>query len=362
MAKRKYRVVHCGTGVTGRLGLIAILHHPDVELVGHLVFDPEKDGKDSGELCKTGNQTGVKATRDMTALIALKPDFLAFFGDGMGKLKESHATICRFLEAGVNVGTPALFVMSYPPTSDPELVKPIEQACARGNSSYYYTGSDPGFFSPTLAVAMLKNADEVNQVLMQEIANYAFYDVEWIMRDVFGFGKPRDYQSPLSDGTLIKANWTGTLNAIADRMGIKLEDHRPFFENATHDKTHQTLWGPVEAGTVAALRFGLQGIYQGQPLLVLEHVTRTTLDAAPHWPQAQGGDIKNLRHEYTVLIKGNPDIDCRVALGETRDKDDAGLVTTAQLVVNAVPIVTEHAPGIINEMDLPQYASRNIVV
>lgn len=54
MAQRKYRVVHCGTGPTGRLGLRGILNHPDLQLVGHYVFDSAKVGKDSGELCQGG--------------------------------------------------------------------------------------------------------------------------------------------------------------------------------------------------------------------------------------------------------------------------------------------------------------------
>jgi 4-hydroxy-tetrahydrodipicolinate reductase len=276
-------------------------------------------------------------------------------------MQDSLKVICRFLEAGVNVGTPSLVVTSFAPTAPASIMGAIRDACDRGGSSYYFSGVDPGFFSPTLAVALLKAADEVSEVRMQEIGHYGYYDVERVVRDVFGFGRPPDYQSPLTSGALIRAGWSGTVNAVASRMGIELEELRPFFANETFDRTHETVWGVVEAGTVAAVRFGLEGVYRGKPLIVLEHITRTTLDAAPHWPQAKGGEIDRVRHEYTVLIKGDPDIDCRVALGETRAGADAGLVTTAMLIVNAVPIVTEHPPGIVNEMDLPLYSSRNIV-
>lgn len=362
MANRKYRVVHCGTGVTGRLGGLAILNHPDLDFVGHFVFDPDKVGKDSGDLLAIDRSLDVRATDDIDALIALEPDFFTYFGDGLGRLESSLSVICRFLEAGINVGTPSIVSMSHPATSDPAMVKQVSSACARGKSSYYYSGSDPGYFSPWLAVGMLKGADEVSEILMQEIANYAYYNVEWVMRDVFGFGRPKEYVSMMAEGSLIKASWKGTLNAVAERMGIELEDHRPYFENETYDKEHEILIGTIEAGTVAACRLGLQGIYKGKPFITLEHVTRTTLDAAPHWPRAQGGEIDKLRHEYTVLIKGDPDIDCRVALGETRAGDDAGLVNTAMVVVNAIPSIVEHAPGIVNELDLPVFSSRNIAV
>lgn len=360
MTGRRYRVVHCGTGVTGRLALTGIVHHPDLELVGHLVFDPAKEGRDSGELIGLGTRLGVVATRDIDVLIGLEPDFLCYFGDGF-RSQDSLAVICGFLEAGVNVGTPSVIATSHAPTAPSGVMDPIREACMTGGSSYYFSGSDPGFFSPTLAVALLKTAAEVTEVRMQEIANYAFYDVERVMRDVYGFGRPKGYRTPLTSGALIRAGWSGTVNAVAERMGIELEELRPFYESDTYDKTHETLWGVVEAGTVAAVRFGLEGIYQDRPVIVVEHVTRTTLDAAPQWPKAKGGEIEKLRHEYTVLIKGDPDMDCRVALGETRAHEDASLVATAMLIVNAVPSVTEHPAGIVNEMDLPLYSTRNIV-
>ena len=86
------------------------------------------------------------------------------------------------------------------------------------------------------------------------------------MRDVFGFGLPKGQRTPLSSGALIRAGWSGTINAVADRLGIELEELRPFYDSETHDKTHETSWGVVEAGTVAAVRFGLEGIYRGKPV------------------------------------------------------------------------------------------------
>jgi 4-hydroxy-tetrahydrodipicolinate reductase len=166
----------------------------------------------------------------------------------------------------------------------------------------------------------------------------------------------------LSDGSHIRRAWSGTVHAVADRMGIKLEELRVFFDTATHDKTHQTLWGPVEAGTVAAVRFGIEGIYKGKPFIILEHINRSTLEAAPHWPKMVVDEGASTQHQYTVLIKGNPDLSCRMDFGFTREKADAGLVVTAMLVVNAAPSVVEHAPGIIDEMDLPLYTGKNIVV
>ena len=95
---------------------------------------------------------------------------------------------------------------------------------------------------------------------------------------------------------------------------------------------------------------------------MLEHVNRTPPEAAPHWPQPKIEQGKGLDHQYTVLIEGDPGFEIRWDIGRTRSDEDAGLAATAMLIVNAVPIVTEHAPGWINELDRPLCNARNITV
>jgi 4-hydroxy-tetrahydrodipicolinate reductase len=214
-----------------------------------------------------------------------------------------------------------------------------------------------------MPTALLKMADEVNQVRMQEISNYAVYDVEWIMRDIYGFGRPADFQGALADGSVFKQSFIGSVNAVARRMGVELEDWRVFFENCTHDEGHETSWGTVAAGTVAPVRFGVEGIYRGKPFIILEHVNRSTLAAAPHWPQPRWAPGSKMQHQHVGIVVGEPQLECRVDSGApTRDGSDGGLLATAMAIVNAVPLVVEHAPGLIDEMDLPLYAARNIKV
>ena len=363
MADREYRVVHCGTGATGVFGVRAVADHPDLELVGHLVFDPAKEGVDSGELGRIGRKLGVPATRDIDALIALKPDCFSYFGDGMGHLENSLSLVCRFLEAGIDVVTASLYDLSYPSSAPADQRERVEAACKRGGASFYNTGYDPGTAVPWMPTALLKMAGEVTEIRMQEISNYAVYNVEWIMRDVYGFGKPQDYQGTLADTTAFKRSFSGSIGAVARRLGIELEGVNAFFENCTHDVTHETTWGTVEAGTVAAVRFGVEGIYKGKPFIVLEHGNRSTLEAAPHWPQPRWGEGSRMQHQHVGIISGEPHLECRVDSGiPTADGSDGGLLATAMGVVNAIPLVVGQAPGLLDEMDLPLYATRNVVI
>jgi 2,4-diaminopentanoate dehydrogenase len=60
---RRLRVGHIGTGHTGALALRMILGCPRLELIGHLVHNPEKVGRDSGEIVGL-DPVGISATDD----------------------------------------------------------------------------------------------------------------------------------------------------------------------------------------------------------------------------------------------------------------------------------------------------------
>ena len=71
---RTYRVVQWSTGHVGKHAIAGIDARPDLELVGVWVSNPDKVGKDAGELAGLGRTLGVAATNDADALLALKPD------------------------------------------------------------------------------------------------------------------------------------------------------------------------------------------------------------------------------------------------------------------------------------------------
>src|SRR4051794_3202018 len=98
-----YRVVLWTTGHVARFAGRAIVEHPDMELVGAYAWSADKVGRDVGELLGIA-PLGVAATDDVNALLALAPDVVAYYQMLIpGTIPEHVATICRFLEHGVNV-------------------------------------------------------------------------------------------------------------------------------------------------------------------------------------------------------------------------------------------------------------------
>jgi hypothetical protein len=71
MTQPTYRVIQWATGVVGKAALTHFIENPVIELVGVCVTNPNKVGKDAGDLVGLP-ATGVFATDDVEALIALE--------------------------------------------------------------------------------------------------------------------------------------------------------------------------------------------------------------------------------------------------------------------------------------------------
>ncbi len=77
---KTYRVVQWASGRTGSTSGRALLRHPQMELVGMWVHSPAKEGRDAGELCGVA-PIGIKATRSIDDIIALRPDCVLYMQD-----------------------------------------------------------------------------------------------------------------------------------------------------------------------------------------------------------------------------------------------------------------------------------------
>ncbi|MCV7081288.1 dihydrodipicolinate reductase, partial [Mycolicibacterium insubricum] len=93
------RVVVWGTGFVGKMVIADIVDHPGFELVGVGVSSADKDGRDAGEICGL-EPLGITATRDIDALIALRPDALVHYGPTAAHADANIEVIGRFLRAG----------------------------------------------------------------------------------------------------------------------------------------------------------------------------------------------------------------------------------------------------------------------
>lgn len=115
------KVIYWGTGYVGKLGLAALLDHPDYELVALIVHTPEKVGLDAGEILGR-DLVGVIATDDIEAALALEAGAVAYMAAGDNRWPEAVADIVRAVRAGHDVVSCSVTPCSTPRVRHPSCV------------------------------------------------------------------------------------------------------------------------------------------------------------------------------------------------------------------------------------------------
>jgi hypothetical protein len=350
-----FRVIQWSTGNVGRHALRLIARHPDLELVGLWVHSPEKAGRDAGEL--TGIESlGVAATNDADSLLALDADCVCYTATADLRPQEAIADMARILQSGKNVVSSSVVPLVWPEHVDPEMRRPLEEACEAAQVSCFTSGIDPGWANDLLPLVLTGTCEYIDSVRVMEVVNYATYAQPTVLFDTMGFGKPLDATPLLLLPGVLSFAWGGVVKVIAAGLGVEIEELREVHERKPAPAKIDLGFGVVEEGTTAAMRFEVQGIVRGEPRIVLEHVTRLDDALAPEWPQPVG------HSGYRVIVTGNPSYTCDVQMmGDDGDHNTAGLAGTAGRLVNAIPAVCEARPGLLSVLDLPLIPGRGLM-
>jgi hypothetical protein len=353
-----HRVIQWGTGNVGFHSLRHIIRHPDLELVGVHAHSPDKLGKDAASLCGLSESTGVLATNDVDALLALDADTVVYTVKGETRPHEVVPELERILSSGKNVVSTAMIFLIYPKHASPSMRDPLEKACQIGGATLFVNGIDPGFSGDVLPMTALQLADQVEEIRVQELCDYSTYEDPEFTGVSFGFGRPADYKPPLSLPGVLRAGWGGMVQIIADDLGIALDEIHESFERHYAEESFDTPMMHVAKDTCDAVRFVLEGRVEGRPVIVTEHVNRMRDGSAPEWPVPPDGRPG----VHRCIVKGNPSVqlECFVT-GEDGDHNTGGVQATALRVLNAIPAVCGHAPGLVSSLDLPYTPSRNVI-
>ncbi|MFT5032966.1 MAG: hypothetical protein ACI89D_001044 [Bermanella sp.] len=351
-----FRVIQWGTGNVGYHSLRHIIEHPDYDLVGLHVHSQDKLGRDAADIAGLSSATGVIASNDVDALLALKPDCVLYNANGENRPTDAIADMVRILEAGVNVLSTALIFAIYPSFADPTMRKPLQRACEAGNATLFISGVDPGFSGDVLPLAGLQLADQLEQITVQELVDYSTYEDPEFTGVAFGFGRGKDDAPIMAAPGVLRAAWGGMVQMLADRLDIHLDEITESFEREFTTTAFDTPMMHVPAGSCAAVRFRLEGRVNGKALIVTEHVNRLRQDIAPQWPMPPEGR----QGVHRCIVKGNPSVQLECFLeGKDGDYNTGGVQSTAMRMINAIPAVCTHASGFVSTLDLPYTPSKN---
>ena len=148
MTGPRLRVVQWATGNIGTRALREVIRHPDLELVGVLVYDPAKVGVDAGALCGA-DPVGIVATDDRVSMRAIDADAVLY----MPRVLDVDDVVA-LLASGKNVVTTRGELFGSGERLDAESRARVTDACRRGDASIFATGSSPGFITDALPLAL----------------------------------------------------------------------------------------------------------------------------------------------------------------------------------------------------------------
>jgi 2,4-diaminopentanoate dehydrogenase len=335
----RYRVAQWATGNIGSRALRELIRHPDLELAGVLVYDPAKNGADAGVLCGE-EPVGVAATTDPAMIRSLGVDCVSY----MPRVFDTDDVVA-LLGAGTNIVTTRGELFGGGARLDADARARVLDACARGGSSIYATGSSPGFITEVLPQALLSMQRTVELVEIDEFANLSQRDSPHMLFEQMGFGRPVD-SFDLGRSAYLLAEFRPSLTQLAQAAGRPVDEWTGTGEVAAARRPTTLRAGKLAAGTVAAQRTTVVGKHRGHDVVRFSANWYCTTEIEPAWELRPTG--------WRVRVRGEAPFD--VDLTFPVPLEDLAAFTpayTANRPVNAIPYVCAARPGILSTDDLP---------
>lgn len=349
-SSRRLRIFQVATGNVGSEMIGRIQRHPDLELVGLHCYTPEKIGRDAGELAGIG-PVGVLATGTVEEILAARPDCLTFHG-----VWPDIELYERVLEAGIDIVTTADWVTGHHRDTRHRLAdgrtegEVIDAACARGGSTFYGTGMNPGLAQILTVVHSADVADIEKVTCIESVDVSCHHSIDtWIN---CGFGAPvQDPETPrrLEAGTRV---FEDGVRLMADAFGLDLDSVDFECELGACTEEIDLGWWRLPAGSLGGAAFSYVGKVGGVPRVELGLEWQMTPRTEPRW-DVQGCYITRIdgdpviHSKHLILPKPGTDFSSIEAFAAI------GMSVTGLPALNAIRSVVEAPPGRITSADLP---------
>lgn len=340
MTEAPLRIVQWATGNIGTRALRAVIEHPDMELVGLHVHSADKVGRDAGELCGLDANTGVLATDDDDAIVALDADVVLYMPQGC-----DFDVLCRLLASGKDVVT-TRGEFHRPASLAPDVRARIEAACEEGGTSIHSTGSSPGFITEAVPLVLTSLSRRLDRLTIEEYADMSRRPSPQLMFDIMGFGKDPALLKPGRAQHLQHA-FGPSLQVTAEALGLPLDGFEATEELAVATTDTEIAAGTIAAGTVGGMRTVISGMRGGEELIRFVATWWCVDDLDQQWDVLPTG--------WRVRVAGDVPMDVRLQFDvpiERMAEHSPGF--TAHRAVNAVSVVHAAPPGIRTTPELPQ--------
>jgi len=321
------RALLFGLGAIGiGIGKVAA-DREDVALVGAVDSAPAVAGKPLYDVLEVDAGTRPNAMVSVDAkeaLAELKPQ--AVLHATGSYLPDVLPQLVECVRAGANVVS-TCEELSYPWQRHPELAKQLDAEAKANNVTVLGTGVNPGFVMDTLVVALSGVCRDIRHVRLARIVDVATRRIQ-LQRKV-GVGLAvAEFTAKVAAGRFGHVGLKESCWLLAEGLGWRLD---------TLDETIDPVVGADGVGV--GMRQTATGTVNA----------RTVIEALVQ--MSAGAD----RPRDEIEIDATPPVHMTIEPGIMGD------TATAAIIVNAVPRVVAHSPGLVTMLDLPLIPGRGVV-
>lgn len=321
------RVVHFGLGPIGCGIVRQVAERKGFKPVGGIDIDPEKVGKDLGEVAGLGRRLGLEVSADAArAIKAAKPDVVMLCTSS--SLKKVLPQIETILKAKVPIVS-TTEEMAYPVGPNVAVAKKIHQMALKAKKAVLGTGVNPGFTMDALPIMLTAACERVEAILVERVQDARIRRLPFQKK--IGAGLTRDeFEARVDQGIVRHVGLTESVRMIADALGWKLDRITDVIAPKIAAAPVASEFLSVEAGRVCGLVQDGIGYRDGKPIITLH------MEAYLGAPETYDA----------VKIIGLPPLHQKISGGVHGD------IATASIAVNSIPKVLEATPGLHTMRDL----------
>lgn len=325
------RVLQVGLGPIGAGVARQVAARPGFELVGGVDVDPDKVGRDLGEVCGLAEPLGVAVSGDLAAALADLEPAAAVVSTG-SSLEGVTPTLEACLAAGAAVVS-TTEELAYPWREQAPLAERLDAAAKRAGRALIGTGINPGFAMDALALTLTAVCERVDAVTVRRVQNAAHRRLPFQLKIGAGL-TPEEFAERVATKKVRHVGLAESIGMIAGGLGWELDEITDVIEPKIAERQTASEHLEIEAGRVCGLLQVGTG-RQGDRVRV-----RLILEAYLGAPESYD----------EVEVEGSPAVLSRVVGGFPGD------LATASVVVNTLPRAVAAAPGLLTMKDLaPPY-------
>ncbi len=314
-------VAQYGIGPIGAEIARLLLTKPWVKVVAAVDIDPNKIGKDLGEVIGLGREVGVKVTPSLD----VKTDVVCHSTGS--RLADVAHQLKELLGRGAHVVS-TCEELSFP--LDTQIREDLQQVARANNVTLLGTGVNPGFVMDKLPLTITSVCQEVKSVEIIRIQN-ASTRREPLQRKVGASMTVDEFRAAVDAGKIKHMGLKESLIMVGNGLGVEFTDvSEEKIDPIIAEREVVTQYLRVAPGQVAGVHQTIYG--KGRINVSLE--LRMYVGAE---------DVAADR----VIVRGVPDVEMEIKHGVHGDR------ATAAMVVNSIPRIVQARHGVLTMDDIP---------